>query len=185
MTRKTPLAVLSALMVAAAPVWAMAAQVSAPVALATATGPGAAVGTITFTDSPTGATIAADLHGLPPGQHGFHIHQNPDCGPTTPAPVAGAAPAAPVPAGAAGGHFDPDHTGMHMGPMAKGHMGDLPFITVAADGTDHETLTAPRWSDVSGLKGHALVIHAGGDNYADQPKPLGGGGARIACGVIQ
>jgi superoxide dismutase, Cu-Zn family len=28
------------------------------------------------------------------------------------------------------------------------------------------------------------MIHAGGDNYADQPQPLGGGGARIACGVI-
>nr|MBP8027895.1 superoxide dismutase [Acinetobacter sp.] len=25
----------------------------------------------------------------------------------------------------------------------------------------------------------------GGDNYADQPKPLGGGGERIACGLIQ
>jgi Cu-Zn family superoxide dismutase len=27
-------------------------------------------------------------------------------------------------------------------------------------------------------------IHAGGDNYSDQPKPLGGGGARIACGTL-
>jgi Cu-Zn family superoxide dismutase len=35
------------------------------------------------------------------------------------------------------------------------------------------------------VKGKALMIHAGGDNYADQPKPLGGGGDRIACGVIQ
>ena len=43
--------------------------------------------------------------------------------------------------------------------------------------------------DVAGLKvadmeGHALMIHAGGDNYADAPKPLGGGGERIACGVV-
>jgi Cu-Zn family superoxide dismutase len=29
------------------------------------------------------------------------------------------------------------------------------------------------------------MIHAGGDNYADKPAPLGGGGERIACGVIQ
>lgn len=28
------------------------------------------------------------------------------------------------------------------------------------------------------------MVHAGGDNYADDPKPLGGGGARIACGSI-
>jgi Cu-Zn family superoxide dismutase len=56
---------------------------------------------------------------------------------------------------------------------------------VAADGTDSETLVAPRITDVNVLKGHSLMIHAGGDNYSDQPKPLGGGGARIACGVIQ
>jgi len=35
------------------------------------------------------------------------------------------------------------------------------------------------------LKGRALMIHTGGDNYADQPAPLGGGGVRWACGVIQ
>lgn len=29
------------------------------------------------------------------------------------------------------------------------------------------------------------MIHAGGDNYADQPAPLGGGGPRLACGVIE
>ena len=34
------------------------------------------------------------------------------------------------------------------------------------------------------IHGKALMIHAGGDNYADEPKPLGGGGARIACGVV-
>lgn len=178
MKHRYTLALLSALALGASPSLAMAAQVSAPMALATPTGSGAAVGTVTLADSPTGAVISLDLHGLPPGQHGFHVHQNPDCGP---GPVNGQV----APAGAAGGHFDPAHTGMHMGPMGAGHMGDLPYLTVAADGTDHETLTAPHWTDVSGLKGHALVIHAGGDNYADQPKPLGGGGARIACGVIQ
>ena len=38
---------------------------------------------------------------------------------------------------------------------------------------------------VADVKGRALMIHAGGDNYSDQPKPLGGGGARVACGVIK
>jgi Cu-Zn family superoxide dismutase len=38
---------------------------------------------------------------------------------------------------------------------------------------------------VSGIRGKALMIHAGGDNYSDRPAPLGGGGARIACGVIE
>ena len=45
-------------------------------------------------------------------------------------------------------------------------------------------LIAPRLklADVQGL---AIMVHAGGDNYSDDPKPLGGGGDRIACGVIQ
>jgi Cu-Zn family superoxide dismutase len=29
------------------------------------------------------------------------------------------------------------------------------------------------------------MVHAGGDNYADQPEPLGGGGPRVACGVVK
>jgi Cu-Zn family superoxide dismutase len=42
---------------------------------------------------------------------------------------------------------------------------------------------------VAGLKlediaGRSIVIHEGGDNYSDSPQPLGGGGARVACGVI-
>jgi Cu-Zn family superoxide dismutase len=62
-------------------------------------------------------------------------------------------------------------------------MGDLPVLEVAADGTAQLTLTAPRLT-VPDARGRALMIHAGGDNYSDQPEPLGGGGPRIACGVI-
>jgi Cu-Zn family superoxide dismutase len=187
MKHKAPVALLSALLLGASPVLALAAQVTAPIALATPTGPGDAVGAVTFTDSPAGAVISIDLHGLPPGSHGFHVHQKGDCGPTIASHQGpeGVIVEPPVPAGAAGGHFDPAHTGMHMGPEGAGHMGDLPYLTVAPDGSDHETLTAPHWTDVTGLKGHALVIHAGGDNYSDEPKPLGGGGTRIACGVVQ
>ena len=86
---------------------------------------------------------------------------------------------------AASGHFDPANTKKHLGPDAMGgHKGDLPVLKVAADGTATGLLLAPHLKR-AGLAGHALMIHAGGDNYADQPKPLGGGGARIACGVIQ
>ena len=53
------------------------------------------------------------------------------------------------------------------------------------DGTALETLTASHITSVAALKGHALMIHADGDNYSDTPKPLGGGGGRIACGLIQ
>ncbi|EDQ9399748.1 superoxide dismutase family protein, partial [Salmonella enterica] len=46
-------------------------------------------------------------------------------------------------------------------------------------------LLAPRLKSLSELKGHSLMIHAGGDNYSDNPAKLGGGGARFACGVVE
>jgi Cu-Zn family superoxide dismutase len=172
-----PLAAVIASLVIAAAAPAMAQSLSAPMALATPTGPGASVGTVTITEGPDGVKFALDLHGLPPGPHGFHVHGNPSCAP-------GEKDGKLAPAGAAGGHLDPDNTGMHMGPMGGGHLGDLPLITVASDGTAKAVLTAPRIKTLDVLKGHALMIHAGGDNYSDQPAPLGGGGARLACGVI-
>jgi len=157
---------------------ALAAGITVPMALATPSGPGASVGGLTLSDSPQGVVIALDLHGLPPGAHGFHLHANPSCDPAT------GADGKVTPAGAAGAHFDPAATKMHMGPDAAGHLGDLPRIEVGADGTARQTLTAPRIKSVDAFKGHAVMIHAGGDNYSDTP-PLGGGGARLACGVVR
>jgi len=45
------------------------------------------------------------------------------------------------------------------------------------------TLLAPRLK-LADVQGRAIMVHAGGDNYSDEPQPLGGGGERIACGVI-
>lgn len=156
---------------------AHAASVSAAMALATPAGPGASMGTITAADTPKGVAFKLDLHGLPPGEHGFHIHEKPSCDPAT------AADGKVTPAGGAGAHLDPAQSRMHMGPMGEGHLGDLPRVSVAADGTARATLVAPHLHSIGEVKGHALMIHAGGDNYADQPAPLGGGGARLACGV--
>jgi Cu-Zn family superoxide dismutase len=156
---------------------ACAAPLQASMALTSASG--ADVGVIAIADGPAGAVFTLNLHGLPPGSHGFHVHQNGSCAAST--NKDGAA----VPAGAAGGHLDPAMTGMHMGPQGMGHLGDLPAIMVAADGTATGVLTAPRIKDVSTLQGRALMIHAGGDNYSDMPAPLGGGGARLACGVVR
>ena len=83
----------------------------------------------------------------------------------------------------AGAHYDPAATKAHKGPGGGGHAGDLPKLEVSDKGVAKDKLK------VAGLKiedvsGRALMIHEGGDNYADAPKPLGGGGARIACGVI-
>src|SRR4051794_32151207 len=157
---------------------AAAVELRAEMHRATASGPGEAVGTVTIADSAKGAVVKTDLKGLPAGPHGFHVHEHGSC---EHAMTNGQM----VAAGAAGGHFDPQHTGKHAGPQGEGHLGDLPVLQVAANGTATGTLTAPRITDVSILRGKALMIHAGGDNYSDQPAPLGGGGARIACGVLQ
>src|SRR4051794_4149693 len=84
---------------------------------------------------------------------------------------------------AAGGHLDPKSSGRHEGPAGNGHLGDLPALTVNNDGTADTPVVAQRIK-LSDLPGHALMIHAGGDNYSDSPEKLGGGGERIACGVI-
>jgi Cu-Zn family superoxide dismutase len=42
---------------------------------------------------------------------------------------------------------------------------------------------APRLKLID-VRNRALMVHAGGDNHADHPAPLGGGGGRVACGVI-
>ena len=156
---------------------AQAQELKATMERATPAGPGEGIGSVTVSASPAGAVFKLALKGLPPGPHGFHVHANGACGPTT-------VNNAPVPAGAAGGHWDADNTGKHEGPSGHGHSGDLPVLEVAADGTAAQSLTAPRIKDLAALKGHALIIHAGGDNYSDQPAALGGGGARLACGVI-
>jgi Cu-Zn family superoxide dismutase len=111
-----------------------------------------------------------------PGVHGFHVHQKPDC-------AAGMKDGKMVTGLAAGGHHDPSVAGKHEGPHGKGHLGNLPALTVGTDGKAVIAVSAPRLM-MADVKGRSLMIHAGGDNYADQPAPLGGG-ARIACGVIE
>ena len=88
-----------------------------------------------------------------------------------------------MPGLAAGGHYDPANTGKHLGPDGNGHLGDLPVLHVAADGTASRDSYAPRLKTTD-LEGRSIMIHAGGDTYSDTPAPLGGGGARAACGVV-
>jgi Cu-Zn family superoxide dismutase len=142
----------------------------------TADGVGKPAGTITIKETKDGVTLETDLKDLPPGEHGFHMHEKASC---DPADKDGKKTAGQ----AAGAHFDPDATKAHKGPAGGGHKGDLPKLTVSDKGVSKEKL------DVKGLKladfaGHSLMIHAGGDNYSDAPKPLGGGGERIVCGVV-
>jgi len=135
------------------------------------------VGTVTISESRYGLVFTPALHDLPPGLHGFHVHVNPSCAP-------GEKDGKLVPALAAGGHYDPAATGRHDLPWGDGHLGDLPALYVGPDGVAVTPVLAPRLT-LPDLKGRSLMIHAGGDNHADHPAPLGGGGARLACGVIE
>ena len=140
-------------------------------------GTGAVVGTVAVTATPHGTLFTPNLSGLTPGLHGFHVHEHPSCDPKEQSGKA-------VPALGAGGHYDPGRTGRHLGPYADGHLGDLPPLFADAAGRSTLPVLAPRLK-LEDLKGRSLMVHSGGDNYADQPEPLGGGGPRVACGIVK
>ncbi|MDN3609545.1 superoxide dismutase [Cu-Zn] SodC [Vibrio ostreicida] len=139
---------------------------------------GQPAGVVTLSDSQYGTVFTPELKGLPAGVHGFHIHTNGSCGSSTKQGKT-------VLGGAAGGHYDPQETGKHGFPWTNNnHLGDLPALYVDSHGVANNPVVAPRVS-LSSVTGRALMIHAGGDNHSDHPAKLGGGGARIVCGVIK
>ncbi len=152
------------------------AEIVVPMKLIDAGGTVAVAGMIEISESPHGLVFTPTLHGLTPGLHGFHLHQNPSCEP-------GEKNGEMVAGLGAGGHFDPAETGRHDTPWGNGHLGDLPALYVDDLGLAKSPVLGPRLK-LTDLNQRALMIHAGGDNYSDQPKSLGGGGARMACGVI-
>ena len=143
----------------------------------TADGVGKSMGTITVKEGKDGVTIEPKLKGLAPGEHGFHIHEKPSC---DPADKDGKKTAAQ----SAGGHFNPDATKAHKGPGGGGHKGDLPRLVVSDKGEAKDKMEV-KGLTLADFQGKSLMIHEGGDNYSDTPKPLGGGGTRIACGVVK
>ena len=129
----------------------------------------AIAGTVNLENTAYGLLLTPALSKLPPGLHGFHVHEHPNCD------HAGMA---------AGAHLDPAKTGKHLGPYDdSGHLGDLPVLYVDSKGNATVPVLAPKLT-AEQVDGHALMIHEGGDNYTDKPK-LGGGGNRIACGVVK
>lgn len=136
------------------------------------------IGTVTITESPYGLVFTPNLKDLSHGLHGFHIHENPSCEPKEKNGKL-------VEGLAAGGHWDPKQTKQHGFPWQDdAHLGDLPALSVDHDGTATNPVLAPRLKKLEEVKGRSLMIHAGGDNHSDHPSPLGGGGPRMACGVI-
>ena len=127
-------------------------------------------GVVNFTRTSDGVRISAEVRGLVPGKHGFHIHQLGDCS---------------APDGtSAGGHYDPDgHP--HAGPdAAKRHMGDMGNLEADASGTARYERT-DAYMKLGGGKsvvGRAVIVHAEADDLSSQP--TGNAGGRKACGVI-
>jgi Cu-Zn family superoxide dismutase len=147
------------------------ADLTVPVYFVTVSNVGKLAGTVQVTPTKYGLLFIPDLHGLTTGIHGFHIHQNASCEEN---------------GMAAGGHLDPQDTNKHLGPYNDlSHLGDLPALYVAADGSATLPVLAPRLRHLDEIRNHALMIHDGGDNYSDQPTKLGGGGTRMICGIIK
>lgn len=130
-------------------------------------------GTVTFTEQDGGILVEAQVSGLTPGLHGFHVHETGDCS----APDASSA----------GGHFSPagDPHGAPTDAPSNRHVGD--FGNLEADSTGMSEYS--RVDDViafegdNSIIGKAVIIHQEDDDLSSQPS--GDAGARVACGVIE
>jgi Cu-Zn family superoxide dismutase len=128
-------------------------------------------GTVTFTEVADGVQVQAEITGLTPGNHGFHVHEFGDCSAAD--------------ASSAGAHFNPTNK-PHAGPDAtERHVGDMGNVEADTSGkakleyVDHQiSLT----NDQQSVIGRSVVVHAKADDLKSQPS--GDSGARIACGVI-
>jgi Cu-Zn family superoxide dismutase len=135
---------------------------------------GNTLGTVVLRDADGGVQMTGALTGLPPGQHGFHIHETGRCEPPS--------------FKSAGGHFNPTGRKHGFDHPAGPHAGDLRNLQVVQDSstvvstTDSLVTLREGESALLDADGSALVIHAEPDDYITQPS--GDSGDRIACGVI-
>lgn len=147
------------------------------------------VGDVTFTEREDGVIlITANFTGLPPGFHGFHLHDHISCDFSSPQQW-----------GENHAEFDarqhPDHAG------------DFPPLLVAEDGTAFLSFATDRLTVQKILfpgEGTSVVIDAGPDNFANIPARYGtddanapasiadeeslrwgDSGVRIGCGSVE
>src|SRR5690606_13685745 len=129
------------------------------------------LGRLRFTSINDAVRGEGEITGLPPGSHGFHVHEFGDCS----APDASSA----------GGHCNP--TGQHHGPPDDSlrHGGDLGNIDAGQDSTASVNIADSilALSGPNSIGGKAVVVHADADDLESQPSR--NAGARLACGVIE
>lgn len=137
-------------------------------------GPGTVSGRVRFTEDGGEIQVGGNVNGLSPGEHGFHVHENGSC-----------AAQDGTPAGAAGGHYNPDGTphGDPSSQISDHHAGDFGNITAGSDGTADISLSYAQGDhELSEYEGKALIIHNGTDDLESQPS--GAAGARVGCALL-
>ncbi len=128
-------------------------------------------GSVSFIKTDKGVRVTAQLAGLTPGDHGFHIHEKGDCSSAD--------------GKSAGGHFNP-HKVNHGAPDAViRHVGDLGNITADPTGnTRYDRVDKiVSFDGANNIIEKGIIIHAGADDLSSQP--TGAAGSRMACGVIK
>ena len=129
-----------------------------------------AVGMAHFQENADGSVeVHLEMTNVPPGQHGFHIHDKGDCGDN---------------GNAAGGHFNPMSMPHGAPDAVSHHAGDFGNVTADANGKIDATFTTHSITVSPGERsvvGHAVILHGNPDDLTTQPS--GNAGPRIACGV--
>ncbi|MEQ8966338.1 MAG: superoxide dismutase family protein [Azospirillaceae bacterium] len=148
----------------------------APRATATLLGTdGAEIGTVDAVGATEGVILSVTVEGLTPGVHGMHLHATGAC--ETPDFTS------------AGGHITGGADAHGLKNPEGPHAGDLGNLMVGAGGVAQVELHAAMVTIADGPTalldddGSALVIHEGPDDHVSQP--IGGSGARVACGVFR
>ena len=126
-------------------------------------------GTVTFTKMGDTVQVVADITGLTPGKHGFHIHEFGDCSAAD--------------ASSAGGHFNPMKKPHGAPDAAERHAGDLGNIEADSTGKAHLELKDDmlKLSGENSILGRGVIVHEKVDDWS---QPTGNAGSRQACGVI-
>ena len=129
-------------------------------------------GTVHFEDTSAGLQVRAQLMNVPPGEHGFHIHEFGSCAEM---------------GKAAGGHYNPmhaQHGQVLKDGMQHAHAGDLGNINADNSGSASLNVTLPGVTLADSqytVGGLAIVLHEKVDDFS---QPAGNAGGRIACGTI-
>lgn len=128
-------------------------------------------GTIEFKEVEGGLEVTANVEGLTPGDHGWHVHEKGDCS----APDAKSA----------GGHFNPSGHKHGAPDGAERHEGDFGNLTAGKDGKATKTFVMKGITldeGASSVVGKGFIVHEKKDDFTTQP--TGNAGGRVACGVI-